>query len=34
MEKSKLKGLKAHDYHVLMKQILSLCVRTLMPRGP
>jgi len=30
---SKLKGLKAHDYHVLMQQILPLCVHTFMPRG-
>jgi hypothetical protein len=34
METSKLKRLKAHDYHVLMKQILPMCVCTLMPRGP
>jgi hypothetical protein len=33
MGTSKLKGLKAHDYHVLMQQILPLCVHTLMPRG-
>jgi len=33
MDTSKLKGLKARDYHVLMQQILPLCVHTLMPRG-
>ncbi len=34
MDTSKLKGLKAHDYHVLMQQILPLCVCTFVPRGP
>jgi hypothetical protein len=33
MGTSKLKGLKAHDYHVLMQQILPLYVYTFMPRG-
>jgi hypothetical protein len=33
MGTSKLKGLKAHDYHVLMQQILPLCVYTFMIRG-
>ncbi len=28
MGTSKLKGLKAHDYHILMQQILPLCVHT------
>jgi hypothetical protein len=27
-----LKGLKSHDYHVLMQQVLPLCVRTLLPK--
>jgi hypothetical protein len=27
-----LKGLKSHDYHVLMQQILPLCVRTLLDK--
>jgi hypothetical protein len=31
---SKLKGLKAHDYHILMQQVLPLCVRTILPKGP
>ena len=25
-----LKGLKSHDYHVLMQQVLPLCIRTIM----
>jgi hypothetical protein len=33
MGTNKLKELKAHDYHVLMQQILPLYVDTLMPRG-
>jgi hypothetical protein len=33
METSKLKGLKAHDYHVFMQQILPLCIHTLMSRS-
>jgi hypothetical protein len=33
METSKLKGLKAHDYHVFMQQILPLCTHTLMSRS-
>ena len=27
-----LKGLKSHDYHVLMQQLLPLCLRTLLDR--
>jgi hypothetical protein len=27
-----LKGLKSHDYHILMQQVLPLCVRTLMQK--
>jgi hypothetical protein len=34
MGTSKLKGLKTHDYHVLMQQILPLCVCTFMLKGP
>ena len=30
----KLKGLKAHDYHILMQHVLPLCVRTILPKGP
>jgi hypothetical protein len=26
----KLKGFKAHDYHILMQQVLPLCLRNLM----
>ena len=29
-----LRGLKSHDYHVLMQQVLPLCLRNLMLRGP
>jgi hypothetical protein len=32
-ETSKLKGLKAHDYHVFMQQILPFCIHTLMSRS-
>ena len=27
-----LRGLKSHDYHIMMQQILPLCVRTLLPK--
>ena len=27
-----LRGLKSHDYHILMQQILPLCLRTLLPK--
>ena len=33
-ETNKMKGLKAHDYHILMQQVLPLCVRTILPKGP
>jgi hypothetical protein len=29
----KLKGLKSHDYHVMMQQILLLCMQDLMVKG-
>lgn len=29
-----LRGLKSHDYHILMQQILPLCLRNLMAKGP
>jgi hypothetical protein len=29
----KLKDLKSHDYHVMMQQILLLCIRDLMVKG-
>ena len=29
-----LRGLKSHDYHILMQQIMPLCLRDLMDRGP
>jgi hypothetical protein len=32
-ETQKLKGLKAHDYHILMQHVLPLCVRTILPKG-
>jgi hypothetical protein len=27
-----LRGMKSHDYHILMQQILPLCLRTLLPK--
>ena len=30
----KLGGMKAHDWHVIMQQLLSLCIRSLLHRGP
>lgn len=32
--KKKLSGMKSHDYHVLMQQIIPLAIRGLMPSGP
>jgi len=29
LEKGKLRGLKSHDYHVIMQQILPLCMRNI-----
>ena len=29
-----LRGLKSHDYHVMMQQVLPLCLRNLMAKGP
>lgn len=30
----KLSGMKAHDWHVMMQQLLPLCIRGLLQRGP
>lgn len=30
----KLSGMKAHDWHVVMQQLLPLCIRGLLERGP
>ena len=27
-----LRGLKSHDYHILMQQIMPLCLQTLLPK--
>ena len=29
-----LRGLKSHNYHIMMQQVLLLCLRSLMARGP
>ena len=29
-----LRGLKSHDYHILIQQVLPLCLRNLMPKCP
>lgn len=34
VEECKLLGLKSHDYHVLMQQLLSVSIRGLLPKGP
>jgi hypothetical protein len=34
MSDCKIKGLKSHDYHVLMQQLLPVALRELMPKGP
>jgi hypothetical protein len=31
-EDGQLRGMKSHDYHILMQQILPLCLRTLLPK--
>ncbi|KAL6286118.1 hypothetical protein ACE6H2_010508 [Prunus campanulata] len=33
-EDSKIFGLKSHDYHMLMQQLLSVALRGLLPKGP
>ncbi|XP_010463429.1 PREDICTED: uncharacterized protein LOC104744109 [Camelina sativa] len=33
-EECKVMGLKSHDYHVLMQQLLPVAVRVLLPKGP
>ncbi len=33
METRKLKGLKAHDYHAFMQQVLPLCIHIFMSRS-
>ena len=34
MEKHKLLGLKSHDFHVLMQQLLAAAIRGIMEEGP
>ncbi|XP_042472249.1 uncharacterized protein LOC122054895 [Zingiber officinale] len=34
LEERKLNGLKSHDCHVLMQQLLSVALRNLLPKGP
>lgn len=34
LEDCKVMGLKSHDYHVLMQQLLPVAVRGLLPKGP
>ncbi|XP_013607705.1 PREDICTED: uncharacterized protein LOC106314372 [Brassica oleracea var. oleracea] len=33
LEESKISGLKSHDYHVLMQQLLPVAIRGLLPKG-
>ena len=32
MEDLKLSGLKSHDYHSLMQQLLSIAIRSILPK--
>ena len=34
LEDCKLTGLKSHDYHVLMQQLLPIALKGLLPKGP
>ncbi|XP_010490056.1 PREDICTED: uncharacterized protein LOC104767772 [Camelina sativa] len=34
LDDCKITGLKSHDYHVLMKQLLPIALRGLLPKGP
>lgn len=34
LEDCKVSGLKTHDYHVLMQQLLPVAIRGLLPKGP
>lgn len=34
LEDNKMFGLKSHDYHILMQQLLSVVLRGLLPKGP
>ncbi|XP_020865779.1 uncharacterized protein LOC110224236 [Arabidopsis lyrata subsp. lyrata] len=34
LEECKITGLKSHDYHVLMQQLLPVALRGLLPKGP
>lgn len=34
LDDCKIMGLKSHDYHVLMQQLLPVAVRGLLPKGP
>lgn len=34
IDECKIKGLKSHDYHILMQQLLTVALRGLLPKGP
>ncbi|KAL4023167.1 hypothetical protein IC575_016917 [Cucumis melo] len=34
VEETKVMGLKSHDYHVLMQQLLPIVIRGMLPKGP
>ena len=34
VEETKVMGLKSHDYHVLMQQLLPVVIRGMLPKGP
>jgi len=34
LDECKVAGLKSHDYHVLMQQLLPIALRGLLPKGP
>lgn len=34
MDDCKVSGLKSHDYHVLMQQLLPIALKGLLPKGP
>ena len=34
IDECKIKGLKSHDYHILMQQLLTVALRSLLPKRP
>ena len=34
IDECKIKGLKSHDYHILIQQLLTVALRGLLPKGP